>query len=184
MHLPLIAAASESIGFELHFPLQSDDASNPDRLYDLVGVVVHCGSGPNRGHYISIVRSQGLWLLFDDDIVEVKRFPPSFLFWCVCDPCRFLSENRSCEYRRLFRSCGRREQVLGVWLHPLLSGQGCHMSVAWHPLDLLNKRRLPCVASRAIARNDRDRFCQKPAKNKATFFFFRVIRQRPPCPAS
>ncbi|VVC98995.1 unnamed protein product [Leptidea sinapis] len=42
------------------FPLElrlfntSDDAVNPDRLYDLVAVVVHCGSGPNRGHYISI----------------------------------------------------------------------------------------------------------------------------------
>nr|CAH7738625.1 unnamed protein product [Callosobruchus chinensis] len=35
---------------------QSDDALNPDRLYDLVAVVIHCGSGPNRGHYISIVK--------------------------------------------------------------------------------------------------------------------------------
>ena len=29
-------------------------------------------SGPNRGHYITIVKSHGLWLLFDDDIVEVR----------------------------------------------------------------------------------------------------------------
>lgn len=43
----------------------------PDRLYDLVAVVVHCGSGPNRGHYISIVKSHDFWLLFDDDIVDV-----------------------------------------------------------------------------------------------------------------
>ncbi|XP_054721434.1 ubiquitin carboxyl-terminal hydrolase 46-like isoform X2 [Uloborus diversus] len=50
--------------------LESDDAYNPDRLYDLVAVVIHCGSGPNRGHYISIVKSHGLWLLFDDDIVD------------------------------------------------------------------------------------------------------------------
>ncbi|XP_026326651.1 ubiquitin carboxyl-terminal hydrolase 46 [Hyposmocoma kahamanoa] len=58
------------------FPLElrlfntSDDAVNPDRLYDLVAVVVHCGSGPNRGHYISIVKSHGFWLLFDDDMVD------------------------------------------------------------------------------------------------------------------
>ncbi|KTG32151.1 hypothetical protein cypCar_00022489 [Cyprinus carpio] len=26
--------------------------------------------GPNRGHYITIVKSHGFWLLFDDDIVE------------------------------------------------------------------------------------------------------------------
>jgi len=40
-------------------------------LYDLVAVVIHCGSGPNRGHYISIVKSHGFWLLFDDDMVDV-----------------------------------------------------------------------------------------------------------------
>lgn len=45
---------------------------NPDRLYDLVAVVIHCGSGPNRGHYISIVKSHGFWLLFDDDQVDVS----------------------------------------------------------------------------------------------------------------
>ena len=58
------------------FFLQSDDAVNPDRLYDLVAVVIHCGSGPNRGHYISIVKSHGFWLLFDDDVVEVSFFLP------------------------------------------------------------------------------------------------------------
>lgn len=58
------------------FPLElrlfntSDDAVNPDRMYDLVAVVIHCGSGPNRGHYISIVKSHGFWLIFDDDIVD------------------------------------------------------------------------------------------------------------------
>ncbi|KAJ8878996.1 hypothetical protein PR048_019602 [Dryococelus australis] len=58
------------------FPLElrlfntSDDAVNPDRMYDLVAVVIHCGSGPNRGHYISIVKSHGFWLLFDDDMVD------------------------------------------------------------------------------------------------------------------
>ena len=41
-------------------------------MYDLVAVVIHCGSGPNRGHYISIVKSCGFWLIFDDDIVDVS----------------------------------------------------------------------------------------------------------------
>ena len=49
---------------------------NPDRMYDLVAVVIHCGSGPNRGHYISIVKSCGFWLIFDDDIVDVSIFRP------------------------------------------------------------------------------------------------------------
>lgn len=54
--------------------LQSDDAVNPDRMYNLVAVVVHCGSGPNRGHYISVVKSYDFWLLFDDDIIDVSNF--------------------------------------------------------------------------------------------------------------
>lgn len=43
---------------------------NGDRLYDLAAVVVHCGSTPNRGHYITLVKSAHFWLLFDDDIVD------------------------------------------------------------------------------------------------------------------
>ena len=43
-------------------------------MYDLVAVVIHCGSGPNRGHYISIVKSCGFWLIFDDDIVDVSIY--------------------------------------------------------------------------------------------------------------
>ena len=58
----------------LRDPFQSDDAVNSERMYDLIAVVVHCGSGPNRGHYISIVKSHGFWLLFDDDIVDVSTF--------------------------------------------------------------------------------------------------------------
>ncbi|CAK8697062.1 unnamed protein product [Clavelina lepadiformis] len=56
--------------FELRLFNTTDDASNPERLYDLIAVVVHCGSGPYRGHYVSIVKSHGMWLLFDDDTVE------------------------------------------------------------------------------------------------------------------
>jgi len=52
--------------------MQSDDACNPDRMYDLISVVIHCGSGLSRGHYISIVKSHGMWVLFDDDIVDVS----------------------------------------------------------------------------------------------------------------
>ncbi|KAL5012516.1 hypothetical protein ScPMuIL_011067 [Solemya velum] len=64
------------LSFRVVFPLElrlfntSDDACNPDRMYDLVAVVIHIGSSINRGHYISIVKSDGFWLLFDDDIVD------------------------------------------------------------------------------------------------------------------
>uniref|UniRef100_A0A0X3P9T3 Ubiquitin carboxyl-terminal hydrolase n=1 Tax=Schistocephalus solidus TaxID=70667 RepID=A0A0X3P9T3_SCHSO len=55
---------------ELRLFNTSDDASNPDRLYELMAVVVHSGSGLNRGHYISLVKSDGIWLLFDDEFVD------------------------------------------------------------------------------------------------------------------
>jgi len=55
---------------ELRLPNVRDDAANNDQLYDLVAVVVHCGSTPNRGHYITLVKSHTYWLLFDDDVVD------------------------------------------------------------------------------------------------------------------
>ncbi|KAK0418460.1 hypothetical protein QR680_013569 [Steinernema hermaphroditum] len=64
------------ISCRVPFPLElrlfnlSDDASGSDRLYDLVAAVVHCGSTPNRGHYITVVKASSFWLLFDDDIVD------------------------------------------------------------------------------------------------------------------
>lgn len=55
---------------ELRLPNVSDEAANNDRIYDLVAVVVHCGATPNRGHYITLIKSHSYWLLFDDDIVD------------------------------------------------------------------------------------------------------------------
>lgn len=49
----------------------------------MVWVFVLLSSGPNRGHYITIVKSHGFWLLFDDDIVEVsmlKVMSTTFVF--------------------------------------------------------------------------------------------------------
>ncbi|KAJ3559571.1 hypothetical protein NP233_g11233 [Leucocoprinus birnbaumii] len=46
-----------------------DDLENADRLYNLFAIVVHIGNGPHHGHYISIVKSAGVWLVFDDDNV-------------------------------------------------------------------------------------------------------------------
>jgi len=48
----------------------SEGCENGEQLYDLVAVVVHCGSTPNRGHYITVVKSHTHWLLFDDDMVD------------------------------------------------------------------------------------------------------------------
>ncbi|KAF1810541.1 cysteine proteinase [Eremomyces bilateralis CBS 781.70] len=49
----------------------TDDAEDPDRLYELYAVVVHLGGGPYHGHYVSIIKTQDRgWLLFDDELVE------------------------------------------------------------------------------------------------------------------
>ena len=49
----------------------TSDAEDPDRLYELYGVVVHIGQGPYHGHYVSIIKTEDRgWLLFDDELVE------------------------------------------------------------------------------------------------------------------
>ena len=54
----------------------TDDAEEPDRLYELYAVCVHIGGGPYHGHYVSIVKTQDRgWLLLDDENVEpVEKF--------------------------------------------------------------------------------------------------------------
>lgn len=80
------------LAYRVAFPLQLrlfntvDDAEDADRLYNLFAIVVHLGkcvtcadpcymaltilhSGPHHGHYISIIKALGSWLVFDDDHV-------------------------------------------------------------------------------------------------------------------
>ncbi|KAG9303595.1 hypothetical protein G9A89_018491 [Geosiphon pyriformis] len=47
-----------------------DEIQDPDRLYELFAICVHIGSGPYHGHYVTLIKSLGQWLLFDDDNVE------------------------------------------------------------------------------------------------------------------
>jgi ubiquitin C-terminal hydrolase len=63
--------------------LQIESAEHSDTIYDLFSFVIHLGGQPNRGHYISVVRSRDHWLLFDDEFVEVRS-----LFACICVCCR------------------------------------------------------------------------------------------------
>jgi len=49
----------------------TDEAEDPDRLYELYAVVVHIGGGPFHGHYVAVIKTQDRgWLLFDDEMVE------------------------------------------------------------------------------------------------------------------
>ncbi|OAV98216.1 hypothetical protein PTTG_25708 [Puccinia triticina 1-1 BBBD Race 1] len=55
--------------FELKLFNTTDDIQDPDRLYELWAIVVHIGAGPHHGHYVTILKSHGQWLLFDDNVV-------------------------------------------------------------------------------------------------------------------
>ncbi|KAI9477161.1 hypothetical protein BDB00DRAFT_859257 [Zychaea mexicana] len=55
--------------FELRLFNTCDDTDDADRLYELWACVIHIGSGPHHGHYVTIIKSNGQWMLFDDDIV-------------------------------------------------------------------------------------------------------------------
>ncbi|KTW30743.1 hypothetical protein T552_00455 [Pneumocystis carinii B80] len=56
------------------------DTNDMDRLYELYAVVVHLGSGPYHGHYVSVIKTESGWTLFDDERVVpvnetfVRRF--------------------------------------------------------------------------------------------------------------
>lgn len=59
----------------------TDDAEDPDRLYELYAVVVHIGGNAYHGHYVSVIKTPDRgWLLFDDEMVEPvdKHFVRNF----------------------------------------------------------------------------------------------------------
>lgn len=56
--------------FHLRLLNTTDDAEDPDRVYELYAVIVHLGSTPFHGHYVSIIKTKDRgWLLFDDELV-------------------------------------------------------------------------------------------------------------------
>ncbi|KAL3814409.1 hypothetical protein ACJIZ3_015677 [Penstemon smallii] len=63
----------KKLSYRVVFPLElklSNSMEDADSEYSLFAVVVHVGSGPNHGHYVSIVKSHNHWLFFDDESVE------------------------------------------------------------------------------------------------------------------
>lgn len=64
---------SISYPFKLRLFNTTDQDDHSDFcLYELYALVVHIGGGPMHGHYVSICKIKaGLWLLFDDETVEV-----------------------------------------------------------------------------------------------------------------
>ena len=70
----------KKLAYRVSFPMElsmenvvNDGAAHAGRTYHLFAVVVHLGSGPNHGHYVSLVRARNKWLLFDDESVELIK---------------------------------------------------------------------------------------------------------------
>lgn len=62
---------SISYPFNLRLFNTTDDESD-FCLYELYALVIHIGGGPMHGHYVSLCKIKaGLWLLFDDETVEL-----------------------------------------------------------------------------------------------------------------
>ncbi|XP_016463998.1 ubiquitin carboxyl-terminal hydrolase 4-like isoform X1 [Nicotiana tabacum] len=64
----------KKLSYRVVFPLElklSNTIENTDSEYSLFAVVVHVGSGPNHGHYVSLVKSHNHWLFFDDENAEI-----------------------------------------------------------------------------------------------------------------
>nr|UWK20417.1 ubiquitin thiolesterase [Trichoderma calamagrostidis] len=59
----------------------TEDAEDPDRMYELYAVIVHIGGNAYHGHYVSIIKTKDRgWVLFDDEMVEPvdKHFVRNF----------------------------------------------------------------------------------------------------------
>ncbi|XP_073013536.1 ubiquitin carboxyl-terminal hydrolase 4-like [Typha latifolia] len=64
----------KKLWYRVVFPMElklTNTIDDADSEYSLFAVVVHVGSGPNHGHYISLVKSHHHWLYFDDENVEM-----------------------------------------------------------------------------------------------------------------
>ncbi|KAK9949576.1 hypothetical protein M0R45_005093 [Rubus argutus] len=64
----------KKLSYRVVFPLElklSNTVEDAESEYSLFAVVVHVGSGPNHGHYVSLVKSHNHWLFFDDENVEM-----------------------------------------------------------------------------------------------------------------
>ncbi|CAL9100521.1 unnamed protein product [Musa textilis] len=65
---------NKKLSYRVVFPMElklMNTVEDPDTEYSLFAVVVHIGTGPNHGHYVSLVKSHNHWLYFDDETVEM-----------------------------------------------------------------------------------------------------------------
>lgn len=81
-HLGKYKKVTQRVAFPHELKLCNVTESSPARdvPYDLFAIVVHKGSTPNHGHYISLVRCHSRWVRFDDDEIDLEddSAPESF----------------------------------------------------------------------------------------------------------
>jgi ubiquitin carboxyl-terminal hydrolase 9/13 len=56
---------------KLDFLLKEKEKYMDNTLYNLLGAVVHVGSGNEYGHYFCVIKIAGKWVKFDDEAVSV-----------------------------------------------------------------------------------------------------------------
>eukprot|EP01113_Clastostelium_recurvatum_P041084 TRINITY_DN6476_c0_g1_i2.p1 TRINITY_DN6476_c0_g1~~TRINITY_DN6476_c0_g1_i2.p1 ORF type:complete len:377 (-),score=67.88 TRINITY_DN6476_c0_g1_i2:25-1155(-) len=88
--------------FELILQNTSLETEDPDRRYQLFAVVIHVGSGLNHGHYISMVKSHGCWLIFDDD--NTDTIPESEIATCFGSSHDQVMSSSDCGYLLFYQS--------------------------------------------------------------------------------
>ncbi|OXB45458.1 hypothetical protein B1J92_A04477g [Nakaseomyces glabratus] len=61
----------DKVSYPLDLKVSSTFNPSISKNYELSGIVVHMGGGPQHGHYISLCKNEKFgWLLFDDETVE------------------------------------------------------------------------------------------------------------------
>jgi len=63
------------LNYKVAFPsdirVEANKETGSYKYYDLYGVVIHIGPGLNYGHYVSAIKTNNKWLLFDDEYVTL-----------------------------------------------------------------------------------------------------------------
>eukprot|EP01132_Coremiostelium_polycephalum_P006271 gene6271-7813_t len=87
--------------FEIIVQNTTNDIVDPDRKYHLFAVVIHVGSGPNHGHYVSMIKSHGVWFIFDDDNIDIIQ--ESDIVNCFGSSNEYIGSN-DCGYLLFYQS--------------------------------------------------------------------------------
>ncbi|KAM9948181.1 hypothetical protein ACTFIT_001528 [Dictyostelium discoideum] len=85
--------------FEIIIQNTTSNIDEPDKKFNLFAVVIHVGSGPNHGHYYSLIKCHGVWFVFDDHHIDIRE--ESDIYDCFGSSNEF---NNDCSYL-LFYQC-------------------------------------------------------------------------------